>query len=133
MAAKAIREATGKDLINRKLSVGTKAAKCRFVSITENTNWIDIVNEHSWLKTERLVVKPDQLIKRRGKLGLIKVNADLSAVQKWIEQHMNKEQRIGKAIGKLKTFIIEPFIPHKSVRFFCIIVYFYTQCLKLCV
>ncbi|XP_012059733.1 PREDICTED: ATP-citrate synthase [Atta cephalotes] len=114
MAAKAIREATGKDLINRKLSVGTKAAKCRFVSITENTNWIDIVNEHSWLKTERLVVKPDQLIKRRGKLGLIKVNADLSAVQKWIEQHMNKEQRIGKAIGKLKTFIIEPFIPHKS-------------------
>ncbi|KAG5339004.1 ACLY synthase, partial [Acromyrmex charruanus] len=114
MAAKAIREATGKDLINRKLSVGTKVAKCRFVSITENTNWIDIVNEHSWLKTERLVVKPDQLIKRRGKLGLIKVNADLIAVQKWIEQHMNKEQRIGKAIGKLKTFIIEPFVPHKS-------------------
>ncbi|KAG5311424.1 ACLY synthase, partial [Acromyrmex insinuator] len=114
MAAKAIREATGKDLINRKLSVGTKIAKCRFVSITENTNWIDIVNEHSWLKTERLVVKPDQLIKRRGKLGLIKVNADLIAVQKWIEQHMNKEQRIGKAIGKLKTFIIEPFVPHKS-------------------
>ncbi|KYN35796.1 ATP-citrate synthase [Trachymyrmex septentrionalis] len=114
MAAKAIREATGKNLINRKLSVGTKAAKCRFVSITENTNWIDIVNEHSWLKTERLVVKPDQLIKRRGKLGLIKVNADLIAVQKWIEQHMNKEQRIGKAIGKLKTFIIEPFVPHKS-------------------
>ncbi|KAG5324041.1 ACLY synthase, partial [Pseudoatta argentina] len=114
MAAKAIRETTGKDLINRKLSVGTKVAKCRFVSITENTNWIDIVNEHSWLKTERLVVKPDQLIKRRGKLGLIKVNADLIAVQKWIEQHMNKEQRIGKAIGKLKTFIIEPFVPHKS-------------------
>ncbi|KYN50704.1 ATP-citrate synthase [Trachymyrmex septentrionalis] len=126
MAAKAIREATGKNLINRKLSVGTKAAKCRFVSITENTNWIDIVNEHSWLKTERLVVKPDQLIKRRGKLGLIKVNADLIAVQKWIEQHMNKEQRIGKAIGKLKTFIIEPFVPHKSVRFFlhyCLVLY----------
>ncbi|XP_071577046.1 ATP-citrate synthase [Temnothorax nylanderi] len=114
MAAKAIREATGKDLINRKLPVGTKAAKCRFVLITENTNWIDIVNEHPWLKTERLVVKPDQLIKRRGKLGLIKVNADLSTVQKWIDQHMNKEQRIGKTVGKLKTFIIEPFIPHKS-------------------
>ncbi|KAL0109954.1 hypothetical protein PUN28_013534 [Cardiocondyla obscurior] len=114
MAAKGIREATGKDLINRKLSVGTKTAKCRFVLITENTKWIDVVNDHPWLKTERLVVKPDQLIKRRGKLGLIKVNADLSGVQKWIEQHMNKEQRIGKTVGKLKTFIIEPFIPHKS-------------------
>ncbi|XP_036143745.1 ATP-citrate synthase isoform X2 [Monomorium pharaonis] len=113
MAAKAIREATGKDLINRKLPVGTKTAKCRFVSITENTNWIDIINEYPWLKTEKLVVKPDQLIKRRGKLGLIKVNADLVTVQKWIEQHMNKDQRIGKTIGKLKTFIIEPFIPHK--------------------
>lgn len=117
MAAKAIREATGKDLINRKLPVGTKVAKCRFVLITETTNWIDIVNEHPWLKTERLVVKPDQLIKRRGKLGLIKVNANLSTVQKWIEQHMNKEQRIGKTVGKLKTFLIEPFIPHKSVSF----------------
>jgi len=117
MAAKAIREATGKDLINRKLPVGTKVAKCRFVLITENTNWINIINEHPWLKTERLVVKPDQLIKRRGKLGLIKVNADLSTVQKWIEQYMNKEQRIGKTVGKLKTFIIEPFVPHKLVSF----------------
>lgn len=115
MAAKAVREATGKDLINRKLPLGTKAAKCRFVSITENTNWIDIVNEYPWLKTERLVVKPDQLIKRRGKLGLIKVNADLSTVQEWVEQHMNKEQHVGKTIGKLKTFIIEPFVPHRSV------------------
>lgn len=113
MAAKAIREATGKDLINRKLSVGTKVAKCRFVPITEDTNWIDIANEYPWLKTEKLVVKPDQLIKRRGKLGLIKVNADLPTVQKWVEQRMNKEQRVGKAAGKLKTFIIEPFVPHK--------------------
>lgn len=121
MAAKAIREATGKDLINRKLSVGTKVAKCRFVPITENTNWIDITNEHPWLKTERLVVKPDQLIKRRGKLGLIKVNADLSTVQKWVEQRMNKEQRVGKTTGKLKTFIIEPFVPHKPVRIFLFI------------
>lgn len=115
MAAKAIREATGKDLINRKLPLGTKAAKCRFVPITENTNWLDITNEYPWLKTEKLVVKPDQLIKRRGKLGLIKVNADLPTVQNWLKQHMNKDQRVGKATGKLKTFIIEPFVPHKPV------------------
>lgn len=132
MAAKAIREATGKDLINRKLSPGTKAAKCRFAPITENTNWTDIANEHPWLKIEKLVVKPDQLIKRRGKLGLIKVNADLSTVQEWIGQHMNKDQCVGKATGKLKTFIIEPFIPHKPVRFLyiivslCVNIYMYT-------
>lgn len=126
MAAKAIREATGKDLINRKFSLGTKVAKCQFVPITENTNWRDIAIEHPWLKIEKLVVKPDQLIKRRGKLGLIKVNADLSEVQEWVAQRMNKEQRIGKTTGKLKTFIIEPFIPHKPVRDFYYIIFFFT-------
>lgn len=113
MSAKAIREATGKDLINRKLSPGTKAAKCQFVSITESTNWPHVIAENPWLKTEKLVVKPDQLIKRRGKLGLIKVNADLPTVQKWIAERMNKDQVVGKATGKLRSFIIEPFVPHK--------------------
>ncbi|XP_011301550.1 ATP-citrate synthase [Fopius arisanus] len=114
MSAKAIREATGKDLINRKLGNGTKAAKCRFVQIDENTNWNTAIAENPWLNTEKLVVKPDQLIKRRGKLGLIKVNADLPTVRHWINERMNKEQKVEKATGKLKTFIIEPFVPHKS-------------------
>lgn len=116
MSAKAIREATGKDLINRKLPSGTNAVKCRFVTITENTNWTDIVNEHPWVQTEKLVVKPDQLIKRRGKLGLIKVNADLAAVKQWIAERMNKDQQVGNTTGKLRTFIIEPFVPHKQVN-----------------
>lgn len=114
MSAKAIYEATGKDLINRKLSSGTNVIKCRFVTITEEVNWTDIINDHPWLQTERLVVKPDQLIKRRGKLGLIKVNADLATVKQWIAERMNKDQQVGKTTGKLRTFIIEPFIPHKQ-------------------
>lgn len=116
MSAKAIYEATGKDLINRKLSSGTNVIKCRFVTITEEINWTDIINDHPWLQTERLVVKPDQLIKRRGKLGLIKVNADLATVKQWIAERMNKDQQVGKTTGKLRTFIIEPFIPHKQVN-----------------
>lgn len=39
-------------------------------------------------------MKPDQLIKRRGKLGLIKVNADYKAVQEWVTQRMNKDQQV---------------------------------------
>ncbi|XP_043786013.1 ATP-citrate synthase [Apis laboriosa] len=114
MSAKAIYEATGKNLINRKLSSGTNVIKCRFVTITEEVNWTNIINDHPWLQTERLVVKPDQLIKRRGKLGLIKVNADLATVKQWIAEKMNKDQQVGKTTGKLRTFIIEPFIPHKQ-------------------
>lgn len=115
MSAKAIREATGKDLINRHLKSPQLAhAKCRFATFTEETNWEDLVQQNPWLKTEKLVVKPDQLIKRRGKLGLIKVNTDFAGVKKWISERMGKDQEVGRAKGKLRNFIIEPFIPHKQ-------------------
>jgi len=38
-----------------------------------------------------LVVKPDQLIKRRGKLGLIKGNVDLQGARDFIQQNLGKE------------------------------------------
>jgi len=65
-----------------------------------------------------LVVKPDQLIKRRGKLGLIAVNKNANQVKEWIGERMGKDQKIGNAVGKLRNFIIEPFIPHKDVSFY---------------
>lgn len=71
MSAKAIREATGKDLINRLLNKDTNAAKCRFASVNPDTKFDDLLDANPWLKSEKLVVKPDQLIKRRGKLGLL--------------------------------------------------------------
>lgn len=61
-----------------------------------------------------MVVKPDQLIKRRGKLGLIAVNKNFAQVKEWVNERMNKDQKIGNAVGKLRTFIIEPFVPHKD-------------------
>ncbi|BES99753.1 unnamed protein product [Nesidiocoris tenuis] len=115
MSAKAIREATGKDLINRNLCTSA-LAKCRFAAISENTNWRDVVDENPWLKTQPLVVKPDQLIKRRGKLGLIKVNTNLAGAEQWVKERMNKDQEVGKAKGKLRNFIIEPFVPHKPAE-----------------
>jgi ATP citrate (pro-S)-lyase len=59
-------------------------------------------------------VKPDQLIKRRGKLGLIAVNKNYDEVKQWVGERMGKDQKIGNANGKLRCFIIEPFIPHKD-------------------
>jgi ATP citrate (pro-S)-lyase len=72
---------------------------------------------------QKLVVKPDQLIKRRGKLGLIKVNADFQEVKSWVEERMGQDQKVGRATGKLRNFIIEPFISHGEVRI--IVYYFY--------
>lgn len=38
-----------------------------------------------------MIAKPDQLIKRRGKLGLIKINATLEEVKVWIKEKMSQE------------------------------------------
>ena len=43
---------------------------------------------------QKLVVKPDQLIKRRGKLGLIKVNADFAQVQQWVNERIDKDIQV---------------------------------------
>lgn len=61
------------------------------------------------------MVKPDQLIKRRGKLGLIGVKKTFDQVKEWIGERINKDQKIGNAVGKLRNFIIEPFLPHTEV------------------
>lgn len=60
-------------------------------------------------------MKPDQLIKRRGKLGLIAVNKNFEQVKQWVQERMGKDQKIGAAVGKLRNFIIEPFVPHQDV------------------
>lgn len=110
MSSKAIYEATGKRILNLK----PIAVPCKFVSVNEQTNFQLLEQQNPWLAQTKLVVKPDQLIKRRGKLGLIKVNADYNDCKKWILERMGKETKVGQAIGKLKTFIIEPFIPHQA-------------------
>lgn len=114
MSARPISEACGKKLLNQELSAACGAASCRFASVDEATNWDQLAQEQPWLMQEKLVVKPDQLIKRRGKLGLIKVNVDFATVQEWVKERMGKDQKIGKATGKLRKFIIEPFLAHKD-------------------
>ena len=39
-------------------------------------------------------MKPDQLIKRRGKLGLIHVNASAEQAREWIAERMGKEIKV---------------------------------------
>jgi ATP citrate (pro-S)-lyase len=55
MSAKAIREATGKDLLNRSLK-GT-ANTSRYAVVNENSNFEDVVNQNPWLKQEVIDVK----------------------------------------------------------------------------
>lgn len=51
MSAKAIREATGKDILNLHLGDVAGAAPCKFASVTEETNWNELVKNNPWLET----------------------------------------------------------------------------------
>lgn len=51
MSAKAIREATGKDILNRLLDSSSGAAKCQFAAVNSETNWDHLRTTHPWLET----------------------------------------------------------------------------------
>ncbi|KAI5452139.1 ATP citrate lyase subunit 1 [Naganishia albida] len=75
-----------------------------------------------WVFTDKLVAKPDQLIKRRGKAGLLCLNKDYQVSGEWIKNLAGKPCQVEKVTGTLNTFIIEPFLPHpqESEYYVCI-------------
>jgi ATP citrate (pro-S)-lyase len=61
---------------------------------------------HPWLLTSKLVAKPDQLIKRRGKSGLLLLNADWAQVRTWIAAHAGKDVVVSiLSLARLSTGI----------------------------
>ncbi|XP_029427991.1 ATP-citrate synthase isoform X2 [Rhinatrema bivittatum] len=124
MSAKAISEQTSKEFLYKFICT-TAAVQNRFkyAKVTYDTDWDRLVQEHPWLLTEPLVVKPDQLIKRRGKLGLVGINLSLEQVKSWLKPRLGHETTIAKAKGVLKNFLIEPFVPHKQEEEFYVCIY----------
>jgi hypothetical protein len=47
-----------------------------------------------WVFTEKLVAKPDQLIKRRGKAGLLCLNKDYKVAGEWIKEKAGKPVKV---------------------------------------
>ena len=65
MSAKAIREVTGKNLLNKCLESGV-AATAKFASVDASTDWDALLQDNPWLKTEvnwRLVFECDLIPK----------------------------------------------------------------------
>lgn len=124
---------------------GTAMAPCMCVSYNDQTDskkLEQLVNENPWLKSQvlktriyyyssyvqmdilfirmyfflqKLVAKVDQLIKRRGKLGLVGIVPDFTAALAWIQERYRKPFKIGATEGTLSSFIVEPFVPHTQV------------------
>jgi ATP-citrate lyase beta-subunit len=123
MAQRAIREYHAKKMLSRYIannpSYGFKyAGEVALVrpdkSIDENAL------ENTWIKEKKLVVKPDMLFGKRGKHGLVLLNATFTEAKTWINERMGKEVEIGKVKGVLTDFLVEPFVPHEREYYIAI-------------
>ncbi len=115
MARVKIREYDAKRLLLEKLN-----HKYKGVLIDFNTDLNTLPQQHPWLLQEKLVIKPDQLFGKRGKLGLVLLNADFQQVKEYLKENLNKEITIGKVTDKLTHFLIEPHVEHQKEYFLCI-------------
>lgn len=59
-------------------------------------------------------MKPDRLIKRRGKLNLLGLNLSKNDVFNWIKATSSKVTKIDEAEERIRSFLVEPFFPHKE-------------------
>ena len=116
MARRAIREYDAKRLLAKYLPTYLEGFSYpgEVALVTPETNWDALVDENPWLAEEKLVVKPDELFSKRGKLGLLGLNLSLDEVKAWIDEHMGKDQTIGDLTDKLTHFLVEPYVPHEE-------------------
>ncbi|KAK4152764.1 hypothetical protein C8A00DRAFT_44245 [Chaetomidium leptoderma] len=134
MSAKSILEADGKAIINYHLTrapvikpsplpTPTKHnAPPRLASLyfpaDEDVNAVLDQAEitYPWLlhQDAKFVAKPDQLIKRRGKSGLLALNKPWAEARAWVAERAGKTQKVEHTEGVIRQFLVEPFVPHPA-------------------
>ncbi|KAI1432153.1 ATP-citrate synthase subunit 2 [Xylaria sp. CBS 124048] len=132
MSAKSILEADGKAILNYHLTRApvikpsplpkptTHNPPPRLASLyfPEDADVNAVLNQaevtYPWLLQSgaKFVAKPDQLIKRRGKSGLLALNKSWPEAKAWIAERAGKSQKVEHTEGVLRQFLVEPFVPH---------------------
>lgn len=59
--------------------------------VTESTDFAELTNQHPWLSSTKLVVKPDMLFGKRGKSGLVALNLDVAQVAEFVKERLGVE------------------------------------------
>lgn len=125
MSRKKIREYDAKKMLSANLAkYGYGGLKLEGALADKNAVQDDfekLAKEHGWLKTKKLVVKPDQLIGKKGKHNLVLLNADFENAKKFIKENMGKTLEVQGVSGVLTHFIIEPFVEHEEEYFLAIL------------
>jgi ATP citrate (pro-S)-lyase len=114
MAQRPIREYDGKQLLARWFAShhNKPLSEQRILQIHPQVDLENLPEQYPWLTTTSLVVKPDQLIKRRGQSGMLLLNANWPTARNWIKERMGKTIEVEHVRGVVDHFLIEPFIPH---------------------
>ncbi|KAI4205698.1 MAG: hypothetical protein LQ350_000195 [Teloschistes chrysophthalmus] len=134
MSAKSIYEADGKAILNYHLTrapvikpsplppsnTHNPAPRLAVLEFPEDATVKSVLDQaevtYPWLLQEgsKFVAKPDQLIKRRGKSGLLALNKTWPEARSWVESRAGKRQQVETVQGVLRHFLVEPFVPHPS-------------------
>ena len=116
MAQRGIREYDAKNLLARYLPeyLDDFSYKGNLALVGPETDTEELEAGNPWLKTTRLVVKPDQLFGKRGKSGLVLLDADWDTAKKYLQKNLGAEVEVGSITGRLTHFLIETFIPHEE-------------------
>ena len=131
MSAKSIHEADGKALLSYFLpkshaysdnqpSTTFQSSTPKLASLffpedaSVDTVFQQAEQTYPWLRVPgaKFVAKPDQLIKRRGKSGLLALNKSWEDAKAWIAERAAKPVTVEGIDGVLRTFLVEPFVPH---------------------
>ncbi|KAI0013982.1 hypothetical protein F4779DRAFT_562145 [Xylariaceae sp. FL0662B] len=131
MSCKAIHEADGKAIISYHLTrvkpikpsplpppANNAPPRLASLHFDDGVSVDDVLNRaeatYPWLLAPdaRFVAKPDQLIKRRGKNGLLALNKTWAEAREWVKARAGKPQRVESVEGLLQHFLVEPFLPH---------------------
>jgi ATP-citrate lyase beta-subunit len=116
MAQRGIREYDAKRLLAKYLPeyLNGFSYKGDLALVGPDTDLEELVAANPWLKAGRLVLKPDQLFGKRGKYGLVLLDADWDGAKRYLKENMDREVVVGGIAGRLTHFLIEPFIPHEG-------------------
>lgn len=116
MAQRGIREYDAKRMLAKYLPDYLKDFSYRgdIALVSPETDLDSLAAENPWMKVKKLVVKPDQLFGKRGKLGLVLLDATWNEARAYLEENMGSEAVVGGVEGKLTHFLVEPFVPHRE-------------------
>lgn len=78
----------------------------------------ELPRDFPWLLQSRLVVKPDVLLKRRGKSGLVRLGISWEEAKLYIEKVICSSFSMDGLTGALDCFIVEPFFEHEEANEF---------------